>query len=604
VLLVTLDTTRADRIAAYGCPDVRTPVLDRLARGGALLEQAIADVPVTLPSHTTLMTGVPAIGHGVRYNADFTVGPAAETLAERFAARGYDTGAVVSTLVLDSKFGLDQGFAHYDDDLTPGYVKYDESLYSDQTHWLPKADRRADETAARAVEWLGRTRRPFFLWAHFYDPHFPYDPPPPWGRASEDPYRAEIQFTDHELGRILGRIAEVGRAGDTVVLVVADHGEGLDQHCEDGHGIFVYDETVRVPLIAWAPGVVPAGRVVSEQVRTVDVAPTLLELAGDGGRLGVGGSLVPLLRGEGPAPDPAAYSESIKTRLLYGGSGLKAVRTAQAKFIWAPFPELYDLRSDPGETRNLVAADPALAGAMTDRLARLVRDGLDPDRVFVQATDLDEATREGLAGLGYVSGGNGGLVPGTFAEEMELRGNDPKALVDVSMSAREIQNGYLERGEQKLLRFFRTARPPEEDRNIQRLWAAAHQNYAKIHVLRQEWALAAQEYGRALEVDPDYEPARWNRIHALNLAGESDVAEREAAAMLERWPDSWRVRLHRGLALALLGRREEAREELSRVAQAAPAEGTAARNAQYYLDHLGEADERAVLTAYSRPGDD
>jgi arylsulfatase A-like enzyme len=598
VLLVTFDTTRADRFGVYGRPDARTPVVDRLARHGAVVEWAIADVPVTLPSHTTIMTGVPALAHGVRYNADFKVTPDAQTLAEELTGLGYDTGAVVSALVLDAKFGIDQGFATFDDHLTPGYVMYDKSLYPKETHWLPKADRRADEATDHALAWLEHAKKPFFLWTHYYDPHFPFDPPPPWAHTASELYLAEIQFTDHQLGRIVKRLEEAGGADSTLIVVTADHGEGLDEHREDGHGIFVYDDTVHVPLVVSGPGPWQPGTVVGDQVRTIDYASTILDASGHPGHtLGLGGSLVPLLCGTGPAPDSVAYCESIKTRLFYGGTGLKAIRTKNAKYIWAPEPELYRLDTDPGERNNVAATDPD-TDAMHARLEDVVRRYLGAGLASVEAYDPDDETLEALRSLGYLAGSGADVKPLPFEQEMALRGHDPKRLVDVSMAAREIQNGFYDNGERKLLRFFGTMPRPEEDPAMARLWAAAYQNYAKIWMVRGDYARAAEQYRLAALADPGYDVARWSRIYALNLAHEYDRAERESRAILAEYPDSYRVMVHRAIALAFLGRRDEAREQLEQVAKDSDPKGIPSRNARYYLSKLGTSQEKAALDGY------
>jgi arylsulfatase A-like enzyme len=600
VLLITLDTTRPDRLGVYGNPDARTPVLDRLARQGAVVEWAIGDVPVTLPSHSTIMTGVPALGHGVRYNADFRLSDDAETLAEVLGDSGWDTGAVVSALVLDSKFGIAQGFRFFEDDLTPGYVKYDESLYPDETHWLPKADRRAPETVDESLAWLGgEARRPFFFWMHFYDPHFPFDPPPPWPRALGDLYLAEIASVDRELVRVTRWLEERGLSDDTIVLVTGDHGEGLDQHREDGHGIFLYDDTVRVPLLLRAPGRVAAGTVSPEQVRTIDLAPTLLDLVGGLVEpMGLGGSLVPLLTGSGPVPDPTAYCESIKTKLFYSGAGLKALRTRAAKFVWAPRPELYDLVADPGETRNLFSTEDPRSEAMVVDLEREVRDILSRGLTAVEPANPDAETLEALASLGYTGGSDGTLRPGSAEQEMALVGYDPKDLVDVSMGAREIQNGFYESGEKKLLRFFETAPTPEDDPRMARLWAAAHQNYAKIWMVRGDYAEAAEQYRLAQIADPGYDLARWSRIYALNLAGKPELADAEAEQILARWPRSNRVRLHRALAAALMGDFERAIEVLDFVAREADPNGETARVARWYRTRFAGPQREAALEAY------
>jgi arylsulfatase A-like enzyme len=592
VVLLTLDTTRADRLGAYGRPDARTPFLDRLGRQGAVIEEALCDVPVTLPSHTTLMTGIPALGHGVRYNAEFRVSDRARTIAEVLAASGFDTAAFVSALVLDSRFGLDQGFRRFDDELSPGYVKFDSTLYPPETHWLPKADRRADRTVDAALAWLDAARRPFLLWVHVYDPHFPFDPPPPWARTAAEGYLAEIQWTDRQLGRLLRGLEGRGLLDGAAVLATADHGEGLDQHREDGHGIFLYDDTMRVPLLLRAAGAVPAGTVLRGPARTVDVAPTLLELAGRRAALGLGASLVGALAGRASLPDTLAYLESIKTRLFYGGSGLKALRSRDAKFVWAPRPELYDLAVDPGETRNLAERRPDLVARWSRVLEDFVREIQEADLAAVEAYRPDAELREGLASLGYLGGDGGG------EEEMRLEGHDPKDLVDVSMAAREIANGFHDRGEAKLRRFFATARPPDREPRMARLWAAAHQNYAKIWLVRGDYAEAAEEYARAGAADPSYEPARWSRVYALNLARDHARAEREARDLITRHPRSYRVMVHRALALAFLGETEAARGVLEQVVREAPAGEDPARSARWYLARLGGPGEEEALATY------
>jgi arylsulfatase A-like enzyme len=610
VLLVTLDTTRADYLGAYGRPDARTPEFDQLARRGVLFETAIADVPVTLPSHATILTGIPALGHGVRYNADFKLGDGAITLAEVFREAGFATGAVVTSFVLDSQFGIAQGFDFYQDDLKPGIVIYDSTRYTPELMpALRKSHRGAVEAIDLAMGWMRENRKkPFFFWLHLYDNHYPYDPPPPWGKASADPYISEIQFTDRQLHRFRVFLEAEGIAPHLSTIVTADHGEGLDQHREDGHGIFVYDEVVRVPLLVRSNEVNPAGRVIPSLVRSIDVAPTILELAGQNEReIGVGKSLVPAMRGTGGLPDSVGYSESIKTKLFYSGSGLKAVRTRDTKFIWAPQPELYDLRNDPGETHNLLAgqADSPLLFDYRNELEKRIRDILGRSLTSVEAANPDEQAKEQLQSLGYVSGSSGELKPGTLEQEMALEGFDPKDLVDVSMGAREIQKGFYDRGEEKLQRFFRTAPSPEARPELKRLWAAAHLNYAKIWMVRENYREAANEYDRALAIDPEYDAAAWSKIYALNLAKDYDAAEQTAAARLATHPEAWKVRLHRAFALSLAGRRAEASAELETILRGAPPNHEAARGAGIFLRSLGTPQEARALETYvhsAKPG--
>ena len=600
VLLVTLDTTRPDRLGVYGRPDARTPYLDRLARQGAVFTDAACDVPVTLPSHTTIMTGVPALGHGVRYNGDFKVSESAETLAEAFAQRGYDTAAFVSTLILDRRFGLAQGFHEYDDKLTPGYVVFDSTLYTKELMpWLPKSDRRADGTVDAAITWLTKAaKKPVFLWLHLYDPHYPFDPPPPWARTAAELYLAEIQFTDRQVGRMLRAWDERGLAEKGVVLATADHGEGLDEHREDGHGIFVYDDTIRIPMIVAAPGRVPPSTTREGQARTVDVASTLLELAGSPQTLGLGGSLVPALTGTGALPDTVAYVESLKTRLFYGGSGLKGLRTRSAKYVWAPRPELYDLAADPGETRNDAPTHPDVAARWAKSLESVVRQVVSEGRHSAEAYKPDAEMLAGLRSLGYLGGSGAVVEQASVEKELALTGHDPKDLVDVSMSAREIQNGFYDRGERKILRFFETTTTPAQDPKMARLWAAAHQNYAKIWIVRGDFDRAAEQYRLAAETDSTYDLARWSRVYALNLARRPAEAEKEARAFVARYPHSYRVKLHQAIALAFLHREEEARSVLLEVVRGAASDENLTKSARWYLERLGGPREEAALTAY------
>ena len=252
VLLITIDTLRADRLGCYGCREAQTPNMDRLAAEGVMFEQVGAQVPVTLPSHATILTGLPPASHGVHDNSTFSLADTVTTLAEVFRKAGYRTGAVVGAYVLARQFGLGQGFEDYDDsfDDTQGSGSEAESV-----------ERRAAEVARRGIDWLEQHRRtPFFLWLHFFDPHMPYDPPPPLGRDDyASPYDGEVSYVDRELGRVFRWLQEVGLEQSTLVVLTSDHGEGLGSHDEETHGVFLYESTLRVPLILRWPGRLSAG---------------------------------------------------------------------------------------------------------------------------------------------------------------------------------------------------------------------------------------------------------------------------------------------------------------------------------------------------------
>ena len=268
VLLVTIDTLRADHVGAYGYSAAATPVLDELAHRGVRFASVESAAPLTGPSHATILTGQYPPRHGVRENVSFLLEPGQTTLATRLRRRGYHTGAFVGAYPVAAGFGFGQGFDHFSEGLhaNPGIGQ--------------GAERPANEVADAAVDWLRAAAPPFFAWVHFYDPHAPYAPPPPFReRFADRPYDGEIAFTDEQLGRVVGALREAGHAEDTLVLVLADHGEGLREHEEAGHGILIYESTLRVPLIVSGPGV-PRGLVVNDAVGTVDVVPTLLALLG------------------------------------------------------------------------------------------------------------------------------------------------------------------------------------------------------------------------------------------------------------------------------------------------------------------------------------
>lgn len=602
-ILITLDTLRADRLGCLGAPQARTPQLDRWARRGVLVRDCIADVPLTLPSHTSLMTGRNALSHGIRVNGEQRLTEEAETLPERLAASGYATGAVVSSLVLHSKFGLAQGFAFYDDSLKAPYIPQDESRFPNERGWLPQQDRRAPEAVAKAIEWLESRRgqrEPIFFWLHLYDAHYPYDPPPPWGRLPLHLYDAEVAALDRDLVP-LGRLIESAEARRPLnFMVTSDHGEGLGDHGEDEHGIFVYDETIRVPLFVRAEGLLPRGRLVDGQVRIVDLASTILALCGRPAKgagesalgegtadpaFGEGGSLVPFLRGEGPPPSAVAYAEAIQSKLSYSGSGMKAVRTAQEKYIAAARPEFYDLKKDPGERRMEVNAmrDPEAglnpgtsAGApvgtsppATSELAALlekaVREAL-AKGTLAEPVAPDEATEEALRSLGYVSSGKAHALPRTFEAEMTFPGFDPKDLVDVVLAGRNLENGFLAEAEQKLDRYFARTKFPLECPDTSPVWSLAHQNAAKAAMTRGFFAKAAGHYEEALRAEPGNGDAAFGMVFAWNLDERPELAEKRGVEILRQHPENERLALHCALAVALQGRTDEARRQLQLLA--------------------------------------
>ncbi|MBD3237600.1 MAG: sulfatase-like hydrolase/transferase, partial [Candidatus Eisenbacteria bacterium] len=390
IVLITLDTTRADRLGCYGSTIAATPHLDRVAEEAILFENAITSVPLTLPSHASILTGLHPPSHGARNNASFRVDDEITTLAERLSARGYHCAAFVSAYVLDHAFGLQQGFAHYDDAL--GGV-----------------ERSADETTARAVDYLARQgEQPLFLWVHYFDPHTPWAPPEPFASDTRgSAYDAEISSMDAGLGELLEALRARGRYGDAHLIIVADHGEGLGDHREHEHGIFLYEECLRVPWLWKLPGARRTGREPA-LVGTVDLVPTLcdlLRLPQD--RSLEGASLRALLDGGAPPARAGLYAETMYPYYSYGWSPLEAWREADLKLIAAPEAELYDLSGDPAERMNLRNQRAASAARLRERL-RAYRRARGWEAGAPAESGADPALVARLSSLGYVwSGGRG-----------------------------------------------------------------------------------------------------------------------------------------------------------------------------------------------------
>jgi choline-sulfatase len=394
IVLVSIDTTRADRLGCYGYAGAATPNLDRWAAEGVLFENAATPVPVTLPAHASLLTGLLPNRHGVRDNGVYRLSGGMATLAELLSGRGYDSAAVVGAAVLDREYGLGRGFRVYDDRTAPTGLLA-----------IPERDARAVSDAALAA--AAGLKRPFLLFVHYFDPHADYRPPSPFRETFRDrPYDGEIAYVDRELGRLRAGLEARGLLANAVVAIVSDHGEGLGEHGEAAHGVFLYQSTVRVPWILSAPGRLPAGLRWPGFARLTDVTPTLLELAGAPVPAGLDGrSLLGALVGGTPSALEESWLllESEFAHNSYGWAPLHGITNGARKWIGAPRAELYDLAEDPAENRDLAAAAPG----EVDRLARLWRERFTEDRrapLLGDETDAEEAERlERLESLGYVA---------------------------------------------------------------------------------------------------------------------------------------------------------------------------------------------------------
>jgi len=397
LLLVSLDTVRADHVGSYRYAGARTPRIDALANAGLRFEHATTVVPLTLPAHSSLMTGTFPGWHGVRDNGGFYLDDDQLTLAEVLKQQGYRTGGFIGAFVLDRRWGIAQGFDRYFDE-------FDLDKFADAAS-MDMIQRRGADVVDRALAWLGENRdQRFFAWVHLYDAHTPYDAPAEvqsqFPRTMAGAYDAEIAYVDLQVGRLADALRADGRLSNTVIVVVGDHGEMLGEHGEATHGFFIYEAATRVPLIINGPGV-PAA-VIGDQVRIVDVMPTALSLLGVAVPAAVQGvDLMPLSRGE--ALDLVAHSESWYPRYHYGWSELRSIQDGRFKLIQAPRPELYDLADDPGEAHDRSAGDTARRDGFVRALnafeGRTARAGADRG-----PRPIDSETEERLAALGYVSG--------------------------------------------------------------------------------------------------------------------------------------------------------------------------------------------------------
>jgi len=491
VVLVTIDTLRADRLGCYGHEEIETPHLDRLASEGILFENALTTVPFTLPAHSSIMTGVYPPVHGVRENVGFALDERLPTLAQDLSATGRRTGGFVSAFVLDGRWGIDRGFDRYHDD----FKVQDMGMLN-----IGSVQREGTETIGEAEAWLDEVAgSSFFLWLHLFEPHDPYEAPEPFAsRYPKRPYDAEVAYTDSLVGRLRQVLEDRDLLERTLLVVTADHGEGLGDHGEYFHGYFVYDSTARVPLIVRIPETRLGGRRVAAAVSHVDLRPTILDALGvpaptapssHGGR-----SLLPLLFDLDDG-DRFAYIESYYSQYHYGWAPLRAIHTGLFKFIEAPEPELYRPSDDPGETQNVVRSSRPEARDLRDRLLQVIRD-LEGSRAGDAARpDLDQETLAQLRALGYLAGsGNRTETPDDVSGLA-----DPKEKIAVHRAIMLAQ-GDIGRGETAAAR-ERLLEAIELDAGV----VDAQQMLGNLHQREGEYDAAIKYFRSALARNPDHQ---------------------------------------------------------------------------------------------------
>jgi arylsulfatase A-like enzyme/Tfp pilus assembly protein PilF len=394
VILITIDTMRADYWSCNGSTDVKTPNLDRLANEGVNFQRVRTPVPLTLPSHASILTSLYPRNHGIRDNAIFQLDESHLTFAEILKKYGYRTAAFVGSFVLDPRFGLNQGFDYYDAKMSGGAEMLER----------PDAERSAEQVYDSFARWLQQHQdpKPVFVWLHFYDPHAPYDPPVSFKKQyRSNPYASEVAFTDSIIGKVITELQTRKMIEQSIVAVVGDHGEGLGQHQETTHSILIYNSTLHVPMLISAPGLIPAGMKLNELSSTIDLVPTLLDYLAIPEKMGEGKSLRSMIENKGSTAKREAVSESLYPRFNLGWSELYGIEFGNYHYILAPNPELYDVAKDPAEKQNIIGSSPKIAQDLRQKLeSNYVHSAVENPESPV----IDPEVREKMESLGYVSG--------------------------------------------------------------------------------------------------------------------------------------------------------------------------------------------------------
>ena len=577
VVVVTLDTLSARHLSQYGNQRIETPAFGRVAAEGILFEQATATVPLTLPSHTSMFTGTYPMFNGVRDNGGYYVRDDSETLAEVLGAAGYRTGAFVAAFVVDSRWGLDQGFERYHDDFN--FREFERIS-------LDSVQRPGDEVLEAALDWMdGVKEERFFSWIHLYDPHWPYEAPEPWASRvsgySEAPYDAEVLFTDSLVGRLLDWLDENELAEDTLLVLMGDHGESLGRHREGAHGFFIYDAAMQVPFLLRAPyRQIGRGLRVPAQVRGIDLMPTVLELVGVPIPGDVqGASLVSLADGTETDLGLWAYSESLYPRNHYGWSPLHSLRNGLLHFISAPRPELFEVFDDPRETRNFAPERPGQVRQLQARLDQLMGE-LGREDADEQAPEtLDEETRAQLAALGYLGGSSRVRV----AEGEPLA--DPKdKIVLYNLLKAAGTDSTEDRIDEALAKVRQVL---ADDAGI----LEAHLILGNLFVKREDWDGAIGAYREALALDPEYKSAILGLADAYRLAERYDEAAAGYRRLLELDPNDNKAHYHLAEIHAAEGEYEEALEVLAGLEETGEERAPARNLKGECLLSLGRLDE-------------
>lgn len=547
VVLISIDTCRADHLSCYGNCRITTPHIDQLAGEGILFENVISPAPMTLPSHSSLLSGTNPPYHGIHTNYDHRLGPSNVMLAELLRERGFLTCGIVSAYVLDARFGMDQGFDNYDDqieqDRATGYIN----------------ERSGDASARIAVDWLDEHQvERFFLFLHLFDPHAPYAPPEPFAsRFAEHPYDGEIAFVDQCIGQVVEKLKTLGLYDSTLIIITSDHGESLGEHGERTHSYFIYDSTIRVPLICKLPGQQRPKRI-EEVVGLIDIFPTICSLLNIEPPPQVVGEDLSVCFGRRGLPrrERYQYCESFTPR-NYGANVLLGLTDARWKFIQTTRPELYNLAEDPKESRNLLDSMGEQTMRMDRRLQEMLQQQIREDSKSAVKLD-DEAIRR-LESIGYV-GGDAGLSDETDYDDHPDR-DDPKDLLDFfndhSEASAAIAEKDYERARQLYLELVQ--RRPQ--------FLSGHLSLDRIAREQGDLEAGIPHLIRALQLDPTHSGSHNNLAMAYKTQGEFEKAIAHLhLALVDNPFDEERAKVHANLGdiLASLNKNDEAVDHYQR----------------------------------------
>jgi len=567
LLLVTLDTTRADRIGCYGYAKAKTPNLDTLALKGVRFSNAYCQVPLTLPSHCSILTGTYPIYHKVHNNGSYYLSSSHITLAEILKEKGYKTAAFVSSFTVDSRFGLDQGFDVYDD-------KFQE----DEVMKRLSSERRADKVFYSFSNWVDKDdKQKFFCWIHFYDPHLPYDPPSPYKEEfSDSPYDGEIAYMDFYLGKIIDKLEEKGKLDNTLIVIAGDHGEALGERGELDHGFFIYDNTLKVPFILYCEKNLPQGMVIGSRVRLIDIMITILGMIEAPVNKEIQGTnLLKYLEGK-EKDDLPSYVETYYPREMCGWSELIGLIDTEWKYIQAPKEELYNIKRDPEEEKNLINKEKKIASTMKEKLKNIIKDYSSEIEEGKKKLTLEEQER--LRSLGYLGTEfSGDISRGDLA--------DPKDKIDECQIIFQAQMYEFQRNYQKAIEFYNKiiSLEPQMSMNYFKL--------ARIYQHMNKHKEAVQVLKKGIENNPD-EYILLSRLGMVYVElGKLKEALELTQAALKINPDYFDSLITSGLIMRRLGRQKEAVEYYQKALKIEPENKFLQMNYAHSLGASGRTEE-------------